>query len=39
LAGIDPNYLKYYEGVTVFLQKKYPDLFENKFITFLDMCE
>ena len=39
LAWIDIEYLKYYEKVTEFLQKKYPEQFENKFVTFLDMCE
>lgn len=39
LAWINSKYLKYYEWVTDFLQKKYPEQFENKFVTFLDMCE
>ncbi len=39
LRGINPEYLSYYEKVTDFLQKKYPDKFQDKFVTFLDMCE
>ncbi|HOQ78743.1 MAG TPA: threonine--tRNA ligase [Candidatus Absconditabacterales bacterium] len=39
LKGIDENYIKYYQEITDYLQKKYPGKFENKFVTFLDMCE
>ncbi len=39
LKGIDENYVKYYQEITDYLQKKYPWKFENKFVTFLDMCE
>lgn len=39
LKGVNQDYLNYYQNVTDYLQKKYPDLFEGKFVTFLDMCE
>lgn len=39
LKGISPEYLAYYQKVTDHLQKKYPDLFVERFITFLDLCE
>ena len=39
LRDIDPKYIAYYEHVTTYLQKEYPDLFTGKFVTFLDMCE
>ena len=39
LEWIDENYLKYYEWITKYLQEKYPDKFNGKFATFLDMCE
>ena len=39
LKGIDPQYVEYYEGVTAYLQEKFPEKFAGKFITFLDMCE
>ena len=39
LKGIDPQYVEYYEGVTAYLQEKFPEKFTGKFITFLDMCE
>ncbi|HRU50140.1 MAG TPA: threonine--tRNA ligase [Candidatus Absconditabacterales bacterium] len=39
LKGVDENYIKYYQEITDYLQKKYPGKFENKFVTFLDMCE
>lgn len=39
LKNVDPAYIAYYEKVTEYLQKKYPDVFEGKFIVFLDMCE
>ena len=39
LKGVDENYIKYYQEITDYLQKKYPWKFENKFVTFLDMCE
>ncbi|HRX63944.1 MAG TPA: threonine--tRNA ligase [Candidatus Absconditabacterales bacterium] len=39
LRGIDENYVKYYEEITEYLQKKYPGKFDDKFVTFLDMCE
>jgi len=31
--------VKYYEEITEYLQKKYPGKFDDKFVTFLDMCE
>ena len=39
LKGIDPQYVEYYEGVTAYLQEKFPEKFAGKFVTFLDMCE
>ncbi len=39
LRGIDPEYIAYYEKVTVYLQEKFPEKFSGKFVTFLDMCE
>ncbi len=39
LRWVDPNYIKYYEKITQYLQKKYPGKFDDKFVTFLDMCE
>ncbi len=39
LRWIDENYVKYYEEITEYLQKKYPGKFDDKFVTFLDMCE
>ena len=39
LEWIDENYIKYYEGITKYLQEKFPDKFAGKFATFLDMCE
>jgi len=39
LEWIDENYMKYYEGITKYLQEKFPDKFAWKFATFLDMCE
>ena len=39
LEWIDENYIKYYEGITKYLQEKFPDKFSGKFATFLDMCE
>lgn len=39
LEWIDENYMKYYEGITKYLQEKFPDKFAGKFATFLDMCE
>jgi threonyl-tRNA synthetase len=39
LRWIDPNYIKYYQEITQYLQKKYPGKFDDKFVTFLDMCE
>jgi len=39
LRDADKKYVWYYEKVTKYLQEKYPDLFEGKFVTFLDMCE
>ena len=39
LRGIDQEYIKYYEGVTRYLQELFPEKFNGKFVTFLDMCE
>ena len=39
LRGIDQEYIKYYEGVTKYLQELFPEKFNGKFVTFLDMCE
>lgn len=39
LRGIDPEYIAYYEKVTAYLQEKFPEKFNGKFVTFLDMCE
>ena len=39
LKGINADYLDYYQRITDFLQKQYPDQFSGKFVTFLDMCE
>ena len=39
LRGINPDYIKYYEEVTKYLQGLFPDKFNGKFVTFLDMCE
>jgi len=39
LRGVDEKYIKYYESITEYLQKKYPGKFDDKFVTFLDMCE
>ncbi len=39
LRGIDPEYIAYYEKVTSYLQEKFPEKFNGKFVTFLDMCE
>ncbi len=39
LRWVDENYVKYYEQITDYLQKNYPDLFDGKFAVFLDMCE
>ena len=39
LRGVDENYIKYYEKITTHLQSKYPWKFDDKFVTFLDMCE
>ncbi len=39
LRGIDPEYIAYYEKVTAYLQEKFPEKHNGKFVTFLDMCE
>lgn len=39
LRWINQDYIKYYQSITDYLQKKYPGKFDNKFVTFLDMCE
>jgi hypothetical protein len=39
LRGIDAEYIAYYEKVTAYLQEKFPEKFNGKFVTFLDMCE
>ena len=39
LRGINQEYIKYYEGVTKYLQELFPEKFNGKFVTFLDMCE
>ena len=39
LKGIDEEYIHYYDRVTTYLQEKFPDKFDGKFVTFLDMCE
>ena len=39
LKGVDTTYVAYYEKVTAYLQKKYPEIFDGKFVVFLDMCE
>ena len=39
LRWVDADYIKYYEEITTYLQKKYPGKFDDKFVTFLDMCE
>lgn len=39
LRWVDENYLKYYQKITTHLQSKYPWKFDDKFVTFLDMCE
>jgi len=39
LRWVDENYIKYYQSITDYVQKKYPGKFDDKFITFLDMCE
>jgi threonyl-tRNA synthetase len=39
LKGVSEEYVKYYEGVTKYFQEKHPTEFEDRFITFLDMCE
>ena len=39
LRGIDSEYIAYYEKVTSYLQEKFPEKFNGKFVTFLDMCE
>jgi len=39
LKDIDSDYIKYYDVITKYLQKKYPEIFIWKFVTFLDMCE
>jgi len=39
LRWVDEKYIKYYENITTHLQAKYPGQFDDKFVTFLDMCE
>lgn len=39
LRWISDDYINYYQSITDYLQKKYPGKFDNKFVTFLDMCE
>lgn len=39
LKDIDPEYVAYYEKITAYLQQRFPEKFEGKFATFLDMCE
>lgn len=39
LKWINENYVKYCQEITQYLQKKYPGKFDDKFVTFLDMCE
>ena len=39
LKGMHEDYVKYYEDVTKYFQEKHPEVFEGRFVTFLDMCE
>jgi threonyl-tRNA synthetase len=39
LKGVNADYVKYYEDITAYFQKKHPAEFADRFITFLDMCE
>jgi threonyl-tRNA synthetase len=39
LKGVNEDYVKYYEEVTKYFQDKHPNEFNDRFITFLDMCE
>lgn len=39
LKDLSNEYVSYYEAVTSYLQEKFPEKFNGRFVTFLDMCE
>lgn len=39
LKWVNPDYVSYYQEITEYLQSKYPWKFDDRFVTFLDMCE